>query len=251
MMKTTAQLIAEATAPLADADLDTATPPQIDGVLASLNGLEDKAYGFIQGAVERLHESVDDRRSGYAGSWKMSYTEAFETAQRRAADPAEKHYNARVIRDALDYLAKHQAAQQELLEAMKPYEAQFNARRWTRFFWVQNNGGHGHSSMSCSTCNKGKSRTQFGWHPELSGLTMADAVAKFGPTLCTVCFPDAPVEYTVGVKKDHCEGSRKAPVKGTERRTGMSYYGVCTGCGDRHLVNSTVVRAHKPKADKK
>lgn len=66
---------------------------------------------------------------------------------------------------------------------------------WSRFFLVRNNGGHIHSSMNCSTCF---ASTLFGWLPTVSGKTEADAVTEFGPVLCTICFPSAPVEYTGG-----------------------------------------------------
>ena len=70
---------------------------------------------------------------------------------------------------------------------------------WNRFFGVA--GGHIHSSMDCSTCNRwtyqsGQTKTAFVWLTELSGLTEDDAVAKYGATLCSRCFPEAPVENT-------------------------------------------------------
>tara|TARA_B100001996_G_C18667665_1_gene595461 strand:+ start:2206 stop:3036 length:831 start_codon:yes stop_codon:yes gene_type:complete len=70
---------------------------------------------------------------------------------------------------------------------------------WSRFFGVA--GGHIHSSMDCSTCNRwtyksGQTQTAFVWLTELSGLTQDDAVAKYGATLCSRCFPEAPVENT-------------------------------------------------------
>ena len=71
---------------------------------------------------------------------------------------------------------------------------------WSRFFLVP--AGHIHSSMDCSSCNRGRTSTAFSWLPELSGLTEADAVAAHGSHLCTVCFPTAPVEWhhTKGAK---------------------------------------------------
>lgn len=42
--------------------------------------------------------------------------------------------------------------------------AQYNG--WSRFFLVQNNGGHIHSSMNCSTCFPS---TMFAWLPTVSG----------------------------------------------------------------------------------
>jgi hypothetical protein len=82
-------------------------------------------------------------------------------------------------------------------EAKEKYKSSnANYGGWSRFFLVR--GGHIHSSLSCTTCNKNGSRTAFQWLTELSGLTEEDAVAKYGAVLCTVCFPNAPVEYTNG-----------------------------------------------------
>ena len=75
---------------------------------------------------------------------------------------------------------------------------------WNRYYAVP--GGHIHSDMNCSTCNRVNSqtgqwtRTTFAWITDLSGLTADDVIAAYGPTLCTVCFPNAPVETTGKVK---------------------------------------------------
>ena len=80
--------------------------------------------------------------------------------------------------------------------ALKAAEDKYES--WSRFFIVQNVGGHIHSTMSCSTCYP---TTDFGWLPDLSGLTEADAVEEWGEILCTICFPDAPVAWTNGENK--------------------------------------------------
>lgn len=64
---------------------------------------------------------------------------------------------------------------------------------WSRFFLVTSSKGHIHRSMSCSTC---RWTTTYGWLPNLSGRTEADCVDEFGPALCSVCYPTAPVEWT-------------------------------------------------------
>jgi len=62
---------------------------------------------------------------------------------------------------------------------------------WSRFYLVTSSAGHVHSSLNCSTC---KVTTTFAPVPSLSGSTEAEAVAVLGETLCTVCFPSAPVK---------------------------------------------------------
>lgn len=91
----------------------------------------------------------------------------------------------------IDRATNVQAAMWAARDAYLAAEADYEG--WSRFFLV--NAGHIHRSMSCSSCNKGRSATVFSWLPELSGLTEADAVAAHGAHLCTVCFPTAPTEW--------------------------------------------------------
>jgi hypothetical protein len=76
-------------------------------------------------------------------------------------------------------------------------------RGWSRFFVVTSSTGHIHSSQSCHTC---RPTTAFGWLPDMSGLSEADALVKLfekggdraASALCSVCFPNAPVEHVGG-----------------------------------------------------
>lgn len=78
---------------------------------------------------------------------------------------------------------------------------------WSRFFLVVSSAGHIHSSMHCSTC---RPTTRFGWLPELSDSTETEAVASHGPTLCSVCFPSAPLDWTTGKKLTAAQAARAA-----------------------------------------
>jgi hypothetical protein len=123
---------------------------------------------------------------------------------------------------------------------------------WSRFFLVP--AGHLHRDMHCSTCNNGHEPTTFGWLPQLSGLTEADAVAAHGALLCTVCYPSAPAEWTNGHETEaaaeraaECPGSRQY-VK-TERWDAR--YAKCPECGGTQSRTSTgKLRAHKPPTEK-
>jgi hypothetical protein len=132
-------------------------------------------------------------------------------------------------------------------EALATYEeadAQYGG--WTRFFLVKNNNGHIHRTMNCQTCFV---TTQFGWLTDLSGLTEKEAVDAYGPLLCTVCFPSAPVEWTIGKKStDHCPGlpTGQAVSYFTGRRT--TYYRTCSECGEQIAETASgALRKHKPK----
>lgn len=66
---------------------------------------------------------------------------------------------------------------------------------WARYFLVTSSAGHVHSSMGCSTCNV---RTTYAPVVALSESSEAEAVEMLGETLCTVCFPSAPVSGRPG-----------------------------------------------------
>lgn len=105
----------------------------------------------------------------------------------------EKHRNGFMGEEKL---AEAVTARDEAFVAFNEAAAKYEG--WSRFFIVNNVGGHIHWTMSCSTCYP---TTDFGWLPNLSGLTEADAVEEWGGILCSVCFPSAPVEHTDGVNK--------------------------------------------------
>lgn len=124
----------------------------------------------------------------------------------------------------------------------------FNAENytgWSRFFLVK----HIHNTHHCSSF---RPTTRVGWLPDVSGLTEAEAVAAHGETLCTICFPTAPVELTVKpVDESICEGSGRMydPAKLTGRE--KAYYspsGTCGTCGTRQSLaarGSLKIRKHK------
>ena len=103
-----------------------------------------------------------------------------------------------VVNDGLrgscaELFARYDEAQTAMDAARALYElADSRYRGWSRFFMVP--GGHIHASLSCKTCNKVGQSTAFTWLSHLSGLTEAEAVAEYGPVLCTVCFPSAPLD---------------------------------------------------------
>ena len=106
---------------------------------------------------------------------------------------------------ALANRAEYQAKLEQLIAQRNELEATYTG--WARFFLVTSSAGHIHSSMSCSTC---RPTTTYGWLPELSDTSEADAVAAHGQTLCSVCFPSAPVEWTTGKKITAAQAAKKA-----------------------------------------
>jgi hypothetical protein len=102
-------------------------------------------------------------------------------------------YDLSNAQQALVKRVELEAERQSILAAIAELESRWTG--WSRFFLVTSSSGHVHRSMACSTC---RPTTTFGWLPELSGQTEAQAVAELGPALCSVCFPSAPVEHQGG-----------------------------------------------------
>jgi hypothetical protein len=177
----------------------------------------DEAIAKIEATVvtsERIHPNIRT---------------ALETIARRA--------------ELIETKAQIEAVERELNEI---YEA---FGRWSRFFVVP--GGHIHSSMDCHSCYP---TTRFGWLPELSGLTEAEAVAEHGTILCSFCYPSAPVEWTLSKEGEkpadyYCEGSGQAPKDGVVNHKGYrGAWGHCPVCGKDQTVTSEgwgVIRKHQ------
>lgn len=165
--------------------------------------------------------------------------------QRLAAGEVEP-WNVGNVEDALRKLDELREQIRANRADADKLEAVWEAHGWSRYFTVK--GGHIHRDHTWGRCNR-QVTTQHGWNPELSGLSEAEAVAALGPSLCTVCFPSAPVEWTVGhAKPARCAGSGKYVRE--ERRVGMRSYASCPECGEWSLRTSTgVIRAHKPAAE--
>ena len=189
-------------------------------------------------------EVVADRQ--IAAAW-AAYYEARRPGERLLKKAADAQRNAdwfpsrreQYENDAKDYAEKARTALAGVAPLMHAAIALDKDlyTGWQRFFLVTD--GHIHASTQCHTL---RITTSIGWLPDLSGLTEADAVAAHGPLLCTVCFPSAPVEWTVGKQTPRCEGSGKyagSPVRGR--------YVKCPECGTlQSRTQYGYVRAHKP-----
>lgn len=201
------------------ADLATATPRDIDARLAELHHENAAVSHTIDSLTNRvldhagLREYVSatwqTRKSSYRvlGTFEEgvarleAYAEAF--AAWRAADYAQElrpeplsNYAgsvnvAETVRDREAAIARRYA----LWAEMNTLEAEHTRRPWSRFFLVTSSAGHIHASMGCQTCRR---TTTYGWLPDLSGQSEAEAVAAHGPALCSVCFPSAPLDHVGG-----------------------------------------------------
>jgi hypothetical protein len=113
-------------------------------------------------------------------------------------------YDQARAEQTLDQRPGRLADVQQIVAELKAMDAAYTG--WSRFFLVTSSPGHIHSSMYCTTC---RHTTEYGWLPQLSGKTEADAVKDCGPTLCTVCFPTAPTDWTTGKKITAAQAAKK------------------------------------------
>jgi hypothetical protein len=172
-----------------------------------------------------------------------------------------------------NYVAEYNELASECAEqwlAVTECHEEYESRPWNRYYLVTSSDGHIHSSTDCSTCNKGKEPTGFALVPYLSGSTVEDAVSDLGEALCSVCFPNAPVEsreqvrisarLALVLKEQGAEAfieARKKAVEDAQKRSadrcdGSGTHGTsndgwryaCTVCGYTQR-NTAKIRAHR------
>jgi hypothetical protein len=237
---------------------------EVDTKLAALYGQLARLDGRGENILNGIHYAAKDRKDYHYskfGNWTMKHAEAIAKVQEMLASGEMTSWDATSAQRSLASLVEYEAEVASIQAEIAPLQAEYRANPWPRFFIVQNNGGHIHSSMSCSTCNNGRfSATRFGWLPELSGLTEADAVASQGAILCTVCYPSAPVEWTNGVSKEEqakqallCPGTGTTNYEGRRNPKNDRLYGYqeCKDCGKEiSLLANGTLRSHKKPVKK-
>lgn len=157
------------------------TPPEVDELFSAA---WDRRYDLIAevfAAWNEVHYAVGDRRVS-AQTWRMNHQEVQEKATGTPKGLA-----------ALDRVNRAKGSVAELDgTVLAKLDAEFDGRGgWSRAYLVTD--GCVHSSMHCSSCNKGEFPTRFFWMIDFSGKTHAEIIEAAGERACTVCYPDAPV----------------------------------------------------------
>jgi hypothetical protein len=187
-----------------------------------------------------------------AEQWNLYYDKASEARMVEVRAEQLRKNAARQPRFAATF--EEQAARLDRsVKVLRAEAAVFSARAdeiegneytgWTRFFLVE----HIHNSRACHTL---RPTTRIGWLPSVSGLTEAEAVKEHGATLCTVCFPSAPVELTTKQSDPSvCAGSGKFVNRDLPNRMGFytGNWATCEDCGERVTVPSNGVKLRKHK----
>jgi hypothetical protein len=175
-------------------DLATSTPAQIDEKLADINERLHRANLQHQHQLDRLHRMTGDAQHG--GRWSATTAQTVTAAWTIVNENRDhlRGYSDGAVRKTLTALYATEDEITDLAAEAAPLESEYDRRPWSRFFLAKSHDGHVHSSQECSTCHNGNERTAFWWQPEMSGKTEAEAVAEYGMTMCTVCFPTAPAD---------------------------------------------------------
>jgi hypothetical protein len=178
------------------ADIRTETPAAIDTRLAEAEYELMRIYNRIEQAHEglaRFKKAVE--KSGEVVA-RLTYNMIIASAEKILAEAPSELEPHLTIRDAA--------------------EAEYQRRgRWSRYFLVCNTGGHVHKSRHCASCFI---TTQFAWLPGASGQDSAGLIEMFGSKVCSVCFPEAPI--------DQLEAREQAAKKAADKAAGF-----CEGHG--------------------
>jgi hypothetical protein len=257
-------------------DLTQMTPIQIDTELAELAlqrlraeqlrdarantifsyaGRRESVRGNRNSEARHVNHGTFDEARELVECWVAAF-EASIAAGDRYDDMSEDARNGiRLAEFAPKYLAQYDAADAEIAQITER-ESEISTewcRRdgWTRKWLVTSSAGHLHSSENCPTC---RLTTTFALWPDLSGLTEAEAIAALGryaDSLCSVCFPTAPVATNrTNISKAQAlkiaEGGFIAEIEDDRKCTntdginhgwiGRGLYADCDACGARGVT---------------
>lgn len=229
-------------------DPTRATPVDIDYRCADLDAAEFRQVSKIRVLLGDAHAVVGDRgrhvsrsRKEYKLTDDAAETELRAMVAERRTSPEYGPGVPKRIAESLDTARAALAAAQEERAAL---DVEYDRRPWKRYILVS--GGHLHSGYWC-VGGTIYPTTVRNWWPDLSGKDFDAAMRELGEhahTLCTHCFPNAPV--LPKPEDNMCPGSRKSGVPGTWKHQYPNGTAVCTGCDERKtLTPNRNVRAHK------
>ena len=173
---------------------DTFTYEEIPvGSLYTVRERNARGYGSSDVVKVKGEGEGSDKRAFYE-----ELTAALEAMAARVPSP-EDYYGGQDIHRACELLADlrdAEGASEAAHEAVRVHELDYTG--WSRFWLVTSSAGHVHSSTACSNLLRHHGLRPV---PRPVGLRRGRGRRQIlGETLCSVCFPTAPVEYTTGKK---------------------------------------------------
>jgi hypothetical protein len=193
------------------------TPRAIDEMLARLHAQADLEQRKLSSAIDMIHSAAGDRHEyhGRRQFWKRTYAEVLRDVKFMVQQG--NPYIPMVGKTPAEILTAESSARNAVAETMlkiQKLDLIYTANPWSRFFPCDTRDGHIHSSeRGCSTI---RVTTAMRWRPDLSGKTVAEAVAELGEALCTFCYPGAPSDWkakTLGQVKDERTRAEREAVK--------------------------------------
>lgn len=228
-------------------ELASKTPVEIDTMLMKLDGEIQRLADGLDSLAKRLHR-LDGHKQDRYGRWcsgerVVTDQEVIDWAQagRLLADPAD-------VKPVLGTLTAVNERLSAVTEQFERINAEYERRPWRRYVGVP--GGHIHSGIWCAGGTI-KPRTLRAWAPLLSGQSVEQAIAALQTTMCTHCFPSAPVVDTL-TAGGWCAGSGQSydPEKPNRMRYAYGKTGHCRVCGSNETVSSLGnVKKHKAPTD--
>lgn len=220
-------------------DLGTLGPVDFDTLAMEIYQAAGAAETRFDDRVDSLHRANGERPQGGSGRSAYYRNTLAETLAQVEADPT-RPLRGQIGKTAADALAAYREALERvgvLHTDEQELHAEYDSRPWPRYMATTGSDAHIHRDTRCSTCNRGGKRTEFRWLVELSGTPIEQAIKRFKVTMCTVCFPDAPVVAIVpdGCQGSTVEGSRQVDKSGGRYSiTTVRYFGDCT-CGAKGI----------------
>lgn len=254
--------------------------------LALYNALE--ALGSTERLITWAQASIDhiagrEKVNKWAKKSPMNMT-AQEAVDKVIALQAEESYIGSGAREAIARMREAIAKVEAAKAVVKAEDKWAENGRWNRYSVVP--GGHIHTSFNGDAyeCHTLRPSTDVRWAHPVSGDSVEEAIEVYGATLCSHCFPEAPVEMTGGkvavdadgnpltqaqkeaqeaakaakmspaakakAAKADCAGSGTWDYPAETARKGYcaGNYGVCSHCNEAISISSTgKMRKHKAK----
>lgn len=174
--------------------LAVATDTEIADLYRNLFEYESK----IMVSIESLHHQLGHRTEPVAGGgrfvrdYPQTVEETLAEARELLEDTEAPEWKKAPTRKLVENYETASQARRDAQSRIRELNTVYLKHRWSRAFLVQ--GGHVHSSMECSTCNRQGNATDFVWLPQYSGSDENLIVEDAGERACTVCYPSAPVD---------------------------------------------------------
>ncbi|MGW7100298.1 hypothetical protein [Streptomyces sp. NPDC054838] len=232
------------------------TPVEADRLFEALYVEYGRLGRLTESAWDQLHRAAGERKVNSYGdmAWPSRRDELETRARKILEDGTRDALSRGNIEKALTRLDSLGEETLKLNQGpRKTLVGEWERRGgWSRFFTVQD--GHIHKENASgwgSSCPTLRFTTVLQWRPDLSGKTEQEAVKALGPTMCTVCFPSAPVEWTRGKtveEQGFCAGSGTAVTLTAKQRQRRSNWVTCPHCGkpDVHVTSTGKLRKHEP-----